>query len=73
MSSLFLIRLDIDMNDFKKEIEFVINKYSVENLSNTPDFILANYVQDCLYCFETATLARDKWYSMKNVRDTFEV
>lgn len=50
------------MNDFKKDIEILINKHSKENESNTPDFILANYIQDCLYVFETATLARDKWY-----------
>jgi hypothetical protein len=47
---------------FEKELETLINKYSKDNLSNTPDFILANYVNSCLYVFETATLARDKWY-----------
>lgn len=50
------------MDEFKKELEALINKHSVENLSNTPDFILATYITNCLYIFESATLGRDKWY-----------
>lgn len=48
---------------FREDIQRVINKHSKENESNTPDFILANYVQDCLYCYETAIIARDKWFN----------
>ena len=54
-------------NEFKKELEHLINRHSLENASDTPDFILANYIQDCLYAFETATLARDKWYNFKTL------
>lgn len=54
--------------EFRKELENLINRYSVENLSDTPDFILANYINDCLYVFETATLARDKWYGFKTMK-----
>ncbi len=52
-------------NKFKKELEELINKHSKENDTNTPDFILANYVNDCLYVYETAVLARDKWYGIE--------
>lgn len=50
------------LSKFREELETLVNRYSVENLSNTPDFILATYITGCLYVFESATLARDKWY-----------
>lgn len=33
-----------EMNDFKKELEKLINAHSIDNLTNTPDFILAEYL-----------------------------
>ena len=47
---------------FKIEIENLINKYSKENGSNTPDFILAEYLMNCLITFNVATNKRTKWY-----------
>lgn len=47
------------------EIEAVLNKYSAENGSNTPDFILAEYLMACLKAFETASNAREQWYGTK--------
>ena len=41
----------------------VLNKYCVENASNTPDFILASYLMDCLKSFNHALNKRAKWYS----------
>lgn len=46
--------------DFKKELEQLINKHSVDSLLETPDFILADYLTSALYIFETATACRDK-------------
>lgn len=48
--------------DFRKEIETAINRHSMENGSNTPDFILAQYLADCLRAFDHAVLHREKWY-----------
>ncbi len=45
-----------------KEIEQVINRYSTENRSNTPDFILANYLIASLAAFDQATNRREEWY-----------
>jgi len=45
-----------------KEIETAINKYSAENGSDTPDFILAEYLIGCLNAFDIALTAREKWY-----------
>jgi hypothetical protein len=47
---------------FRKEIESAINRFSKENGSNTPDFILAQYLVDCLGAYDKAVTAREKWY-----------
>ncbi len=47
----------------QKEIESAINRYSLESGSDTPDFILAEYLTDCLKTFNKAVCAREKWYS----------
>jgi hypothetical protein len=47
---------------FEKELESIINKHLLENISNTPDFILAEYMQDALNSFNKASTAREKWY-----------
>ena len=39
-----------------------INKVSAENNSNTPDFILANYLVMCLETFDHITNMRNDWY-----------
>jgi len=47
---------------FKKELSSLLNCHCVENESNTPDFILAQYLIGCLRSFETAVQQREKWY-----------
>jgi hypothetical protein len=47
---------------FEKELEFLINKHSKEGESNTPDFILAIYILDCLEAYNRAVRAREEWY-----------
>lgn len=39
-----------------------INRTSSENGSNTPDFILAEYLTDCLAAFDRAVKWRAEWY-----------
>lgn len=48
--------------DFRKELEILINKNSKENGSDTPDFILAEYLTQCLSAFDVAVIARTNWY-----------
>jgi len=50
------------MSDLGKDIEALINTKSAENVSNTPDFILASFMTDCLAAFDRATNARTYWY-----------
>ncbi len=46
---------------FERELETLINKHSKENDSNTPDYILANYLSGVLNVFNITVNARDKW------------
>jgi hypothetical protein len=48
--------------EFRKALEDTINRFSRENGSNTPDFILADYLAACLLAFDEASRAREKWY-----------
>ncbi len=50
------------MDNFRKELEHLINRHSKENGSDTPDFMLAEYLTDCLIAFDKAVTAREKWY-----------
>ena len=50
------------MPDLRKEIEQIINRSSAENGSDTPDFILAEYLTGCLTTFDKAVRAREQWY-----------
>lgn len=47
---------------FRKELERLINKYSIESGSDTPDFILADYLVGCLDAYNEAVKSREKWY-----------
>lgn len=47
---------------FVKDLQSLINSYSIENLSNTPDFILAEYMWDCLVAWGKWTRRREEWY-----------
>lgn len=49
-------------NDFKKELAILINKYSYENGSDTPDFIVADYLAGCLEIYNATLNKRDKWW-----------
>lgn len=49
---------------FEQELENLINRYSLENDSNTPDFILAKHLKGCLEIFNVTMTNRDKWYDI---------
>lgn len=47
----------------REDIENVINRHCAENGSDTPDYILADYLVDCLRAFDSAVRARNAWYN----------
>jgi len=53
--------------NFKKELEGLINSYSKENGSDTPDFILAEYLNKCLKVFNATVSRREAWYGRKTM------
>ena len=48
--------------EFHKELSSLINRYSKENGSNTPDFIIATYLISCLDNFNNTSNIREIWY-----------
>lgn len=48
-------------SELEKELRDLLNKTSQENKSNTPDFILARYLMDCLDAYNRATNKRNQW------------
>lgn len=56
-------------DDLRKNIEDAINCASAENKSDTPDFILAEYLMDCLKAYDSAVEKREKWYG-RNISST---
>ena len=53
---------EIKRGEFLIELRKLINRYSLENFSDTPDFVLADYLIQCLCAFENTTNAREKYY-----------
>ena len=49
----------------RERIQRAINCSSAENESDTPDFILAEYLTDCLQAFDKAVNARRKWHGIE--------
>jgi hypothetical protein len=50
---------------FKKELLSLINTYCMEADSDTPDYILAEYMIQCLKLFNKSTQARDMHMGIK--------
>jgi len=58
------------MSNFIQELRDLINKQSLENSSDTPDFILAEYLNGCLELFNQTMVKREKWYGRKLMLDS---
>lgn len=52
----------IKEENFEQELEKLINHYSLESNSDTPDFILAKYLVGCLNNFNDTLQRRRNWY-----------
>lgn len=48
---------------FQDQLTALLNAHSLEGVSRTPDYILAQYLFDCLAAFNAAVDARESWYS----------
>jgi hypothetical protein len=61
----------MNMDKLRKNIEIAINSPSAENGSDTPDFILAEYLTDCLAAYDKAVVAREKWHERPELPKPF--
>lgn len=50
---------------FVSELESLINRYSLESGSDTPDFLLAEYLSGCVDVWNRTCRGRDKWHGFK--------
>ncbi len=54
-------------DQFREELETLINRHSRENGSNSPDWLLAEYLVDCLDVFDRAVRNRDQQYGIEGI------
>lgn len=59
-------RRQLAYGNFRQELKHLLNCQSMENGSNTPDFILADYLKACLAAWDATTIARDKWFKFNS-------
>ena len=52
----------IRTSSFEQQLATLLNRHSKENGSNTPDFILAAYLSECLTNFNNILQRRAAWY-----------
>ena len=52
--------------EFVESLRTLINTLSLENNSNTPDYILAEYLYGCLKVFEATVNKREIYYGRSN-------
>ena len=50
------------MSELERELGRLLNRYSRENLSDTPDYLLAHFLMACLEAFETTVRLREIWW-----------
>jgi len=55
----------LNMPDLRDDVRDLLNRHSRENASNTPDFILADFLMSCLEAFEFGVQERESWYGIK--------
>jgi hypothetical protein len=53
---------EVQRDHLERELQSLLNRYSQENASNTPDFILAQYLLACLAAWNTGVQQRETWY-----------
>lgn len=50
---------------FEDQLRALLNTWSMENSSNTPDFVLCQFMAGSLEAFDGAVRQRDNWYGFK--------
>lgn len=56
-----MAEFDQGTSGFVEDLQQVLNKHSAESVSGTPDFILAELLQDVLKAYNAAVVKRADW------------
>lgn len=54
----------MEKQSFQQELTSLLNRHSMETISDTPDFALAIYLMGCLDAFQKAISLRDKFFGI---------
>lgn len=49
----------------QEELTKLLNRHSAENISDTPDYILASFLMACLDVWNGSTVERDRWHGFR--------
>lgn len=52
-----------NIEKFRTEVRGLVNRLSIDGECNTPDFILADYLVNCLQNYAEITKLRDVWHT----------
>lgn len=55
----------MEKSELENKLRDLLNSESREQDSNTPDFILAEFMMNCLDAFELASNKREVWYDVE--------
>lgn len=58
----------MEKTEFERELEGLINKYSSQSESDSSDFMLTEYLINCLNNFNLITRKRERWYANVNYK-----
>lgn len=61
--------IESDQASFVRDLAALLNRHSSENGSNTPDFILAEFMCSAMVAFNGAVNDRKRWYGTKITRE----
>jgi len=50
---------------FEQKLVSIINGHCIENESDTPDHLLAEYIRGCLDIYNKTVKKRDEWHGFK--------
>lgn len=53
------------MKEIEKEITEIFNRHGLDTITDTPDYILADYVMTSLYAYLKTKSATEKWFGKK--------
>ena len=58
---------------FEIDLEKLINEHSIDNDLNTPDYILADYLVNCLENYRKITEERENWHQLPSPKNQVRV